>query len=413
MVAVNVNRRWGSRGARYEPQYPTPALNTIWDLPVMPEVRPPMPQRPMPRPLNPIQRMAEVRGMEQETEDLTRMTKVLKARRAFIEAQQKAQEWLAEGGGPNLDEARVRAEVEAMRQKAPAPTPEEALSWTRTSPEFQDFITHGGDRGNLLQMRLEAARQQIEGEQGGGVEVGPGVVSLGPRVEGERWKRRWRHGGAHLAAKGLREQNRALRDARARESWRASQPPTAWDVMEHREKMAGLIHPARPPASKMIAGRDYYWKTNPVTGEYEKTEIPVKRQAMSLVMKMVDEGLLTVEQGKQLAMAKVTGDVNDELKFWTGIQEKAAGPHAGFGPKWTPVNPTLFEKANEQIERLIGETGQPQPTLTTGSPGIPPPGLISIWGELNDEEKRTAREAIAKGIPSSKILEEFRSNVVQ
>jgi len=192
---------------------------------------------------------------EQVEADWTRMTKretavlkveaeMQKARNAVAEAHQKAtQSPSAEAPSEPLNKVFNRY----VKGKAPMPTLEEykasvrapsgaeALSWTEEAPELQDFYSAGGTPEELRGIRKEEA-DRITLEKYAPQYAAPFqdlTFGQGRELVG----RQREHREATMAPMRTRLSEISERRKKLR---RESKAPTAWDMMEHKEKVARI-----------------------------------------------------------------------------------------------------------------------------------------------------------------------------
>lgn len=185
-----------------------------------------------------IARADEARRVQQEIEELKRKTDRMKAQSAFFKAQQDMAQWRDQGvTAQDRTAAQARqirkGEMQRLKTKAVSPTPQEALSWTRGSPEHQDFITWGGQAPDLQKLRLQAAQAQVAESTGYLPEVAPGVVELGPSLSKRPLStRKYAYGHALQMRRDLQADRAARRMQEAEAAWQRAnwRPPGRAEV---------------------------------------------------------------------------------------------------------------------------------------------------------------------------------------
>ena len=192
---------------------------------------------------------------EQAEADWTRMTNratavlkveadMQKARNALAEAKQKAmQRPSAEAPSEPLNKVFNRY----VKGKAPMPTfeeykasvrkpaPAEALSWTEEAPELQEFYSAGGTPEELRGIRKEEA-DRITLEKYAPQYAAP-FQDLTFEEGRELVGRQREHREATMAP--IREKLASIRERR-KELRRERKAPTGWDIMRHKEEVAGI-----------------------------------------------------------------------------------------------------------------------------------------------------------------------------
>lgn len=315
------------------------------------------------------ERQDYLENLKEETNVAQQQAKLLKAKRDIVEMdgpkskilQDLASRFMESEPIPALSpeqqqQVRVDELVNELRQKAISPTPEQALGWTQESPEYQDYIVGGGDMDQLNKMRLDAALARITAERGGGVPVAPGVTQLweGPvpgRFDtGYSRRRREALERSRLRTAAFKEDQRARLQAVLDEA-RRRMPVTQREFLEHQLALA------------RAKGQGQF--------------------APSPVQKMIAEGLLTPEQGRQLASVKLTGDANQDLKMWLDVLDMSAGRYAGFGKEWKPAMPELYDRAKQEVTSRIGRQDS-----------TPDARLDPYWSALNDQDRQDIIQAL-------------------
>lgn len=140
---------------------------------------------------------------------------------------------------------RIDEQLNLLRERMTSPTPEQALNWTRESPEFQDYITEGGDMDRLRMMRLEEARRKVQAEQGGGVEISPGVSELWSETDYHPHRRRAALGRSRMRTQDFYADWQARRQA-AQEEMRLQMPPSPREMMDYELEMTRARY-GKPP----------------------------------------------------------------------------------------------------------------------------------------------------------------------
>lgn len=188
----------------------------------------------------------ELQEIERETERLKADTKLLKAQNAMRKAQEEKAKIAPR-------ESAVQTGVKQLKEKARHPTGREALSWRGrggyvspgqpASQGLQDYIIAGGSMEELRDIRLKAAQKMLRAPEY--------VADLGPSKAPEIMALHARH----LERMAPIQAQIAEVRARRRQLRRELRPPTAWDILRHKERLAELKAEPEPPRYLREHGR--------------------------------------------------------------------------------------------------------------------------------------------------------------
>ncbi len=184
------------------------------------------------------QEAEELKEMEKETDRLKRDTNLLKAQNAMAKAQEDKTKLTAPREG------QVQAGTRKLKEQARRPSGREALSWRGgdrvtgrpASTGLQEYIIQGGTVPDLREIRQQAAQEQVLKEYAPQFIARPSGAT-GEDIAGLQAAHEERMAPILADLAGIR--------ARREEYRRMSRPPSPWDVMQHKERVAEIK--AGPP----------------------------------------------------------------------------------------------------------------------------------------------------------------------